>query len=105
MLVISVLVDTFIVRVFLVPSLVSLLGSLNWFPSKKDPPNKDEYDVSDEMEELLGEDFENNKEKDNNLESNSVEDWEKYMGLKGDEDNLCGCFNVKNRTCRFNIWS
>ncbi|KAK2951886.1 putative MmpL efflux pump [Blattamonas nauphoetae] len=33
-LVISVLFDTFIVRLFLVPALFSLLGSLNWFPSR-----------------------------------------------------------------------
>lgn len=42
MLASSVLVDTFIIRTLLVPSLVILAGELNWYPGEMSPLDKNE---------------------------------------------------------------
>lgn len=76
MLIFAVLLDTFIVRVFLVPSLVSLLGKANWWPRQKVVATKDEFDVSDEVDELRHEE---------------ISEWNQFMGLRGDENEDWPC--------------
>ncbi|KAH7826341.1 putative MmpL efflux pump [Monocercomonoides exilis] len=49
MLVLTVLYDTFVVRVFFVPALISLLGRANWWPGRRPIETKDEDDVSDQI--------------------------------------------------------
>jgi uncharacterized membrane protein YdfJ with MMPL/SSD domain len=51
MLVITVTLDTFIVRIYLVPAICALLGRVNWFPGIRAPITKDVDDMSDELEE------------------------------------------------------
>ncbi|KAA6391117.1 MAG: putative mmpl domain protein [Streblomastix strix] len=52
LLVVTVLLDTFIIRVFFVPAICLLLGKLNWFPCKRCEATKDVNDMSDQIVEL-----------------------------------------------------
>ena len=44
-LALGVLIDTFIVRAILVPSIMSLLGKFNWWPGRKPEELKDELEI------------------------------------------------------------
>ncbi|KAA6389929.1 MAG: putative mmpl domain protein, partial [Streblomastix strix] len=52
LLVVTVLLDTFIIRVFFVPALCLLIGRFNWFPGKRCKATKDIDDMSDQIVEL-----------------------------------------------------
>jgi hypothetical protein len=74
MLITTVLLDTFIVRIFLVPALCTLLARFNWFPGIRAPITKDMDDMSDEIED-------EQRSSGAGAQSAALTHWEDWMGF------------------------